>query len=311
MRIFLAGGSGAVGRPLLSALIELGHQVTVLTRSDATAGRLERAGARAVVGDAFDRDAMIAAVEGSAPEVLIHQLTAIPAAIPPKKIALALEPTNRLRTQGTANLIAGALRAGTRRIIAQSIAFAYAPGGEPIKGEDAPLYLDAPKEWVSVNLAIHAHEQQIVTADMEGVVLRYGFFYGPGTQYAHDGFLAAEARKRRLPIVGTGTGVTSFIHVEDAAKAAVAMLGDAPPGTYNVVDDAPATAREWIPVFCRAVGAPKPMRIPAVVARPIAGRYGVYVMTELPGASNAKIKSETSWTPAYPTWRAALGTSDG
>ncbi|MFN2593794.1 MAG: NAD-dependent epimerase/dehydratase family protein [Actinomycetota bacterium] len=311
MRIFVAGGSGAVGKPLVTELLQRNLDVTVLTRSAATADRLAESGAKAVVGDALDRDSVVAAIERSAPEVVIHQLTAIPKVIPLKKMVETFEQTNRLRTQGTSNLIEGARKAGAHRFIAQSIAFAYAPEGALVKDEEALLYLDAPESWRPINEAVNELETLVLESELDGVVLRYGFFYGPGTSYAHDGHLANEARKRRVPIVGSGDGVFSFIHVDDAARAAVTFLADGTRGIYNVVDDDPAPAREWIPEFAAAVGAPKPMHVPAPVARLAAGKYGVYAATELTGASNAKIKRDTTWRPAHPTWRGVLGALGG
>jgi len=197
-----------------------------------------------------------------------------------------------------------ALAAGARRFVAQSIAFAYAPTGEGLKREDDPLFDDAPWPFQRSVRALHQLEDITTgTEGIEGIALRYGFFYGPNTGYASDGYYAREAKRRRLPIVGNGGGVFSFIHVDDAARAAVAAVGSGAPGIYNVVDDEPAPMREWVPRYAEVLGARKPFRVPKVVARFIAGSYATMMATELRGATNERAKRELGWAPQHPSWR--------
>lgn len=301
MRVFLAGATGAIGRPLLAQLLAAGHHVTGMTRSAAKAQSLRATGAEPVVCEALDAAALQAAVLDARPDAVIHELTAIPQRLDPRKIQRDFALTNRLRTDGTRNLVAAARAAGVDRILAQSVAFLYEPtGGAKPHGEDDALYRSPPKAFRATFEATVQLERQVL--DAGGTVLRYGYFYGPGTALAKDGSLAEQARKRQLPIVGKGGGVWPFVHVEDAAVATVAALAG-PAGVYNVVDDEPAPVREWIPAFCETVGAPRPMRVPKVLAKLAAGNYGVLVMTKAEGASNAKAKRELGWQPRYASWR--------
>jgi nucleoside-diphosphate-sugar epimerase len=232
---------------------------------------------------------------------VINQMTSLPEVYDPRSIDYG--PTNRARKEGGGNLMLAALEAGARRYVTQSIAFLYAPVGDRVKDEDAPAFTDAPApfgEGVSVMLD---HERDVLeNPGIEGVVLRYGQFYGPGTYYAHDGSIAEQVRKRRFPVVGKGEGVFSFIHLDDAAAATLAALGG-PTGVYNVVDDEPAALREWIPVYAEALGAKRPFKVPAWLARLLGGGLAVALATELRGASNAKAKRELGWAPRYPSWR--------
>ena len=304
MRVFVAGATGALGRPLLGVLREAGHDVVGMTRSEHKTALLREAGAEPVVCDAFDRDAVRDAVAAARPDVVVHELTDIPDSIDPRKFEKQFETTDRLRTEGTRNLVDAAVAAGARRIVAQSIAFAYEPGGEPAKTEEEPLFLDSPPPFRRSVHAIHELEGAVTgTAGIEGVVLRYGFFYGTGTAYAFDGSFGKAVRARRLPIVGRGSGVYSFIHVDDAARATALAVERGTPGVYNVVDDEPALVAEWLPLYAEALRAKPPRRAPAFLARLAAGRYGVYLMTGLRGASNAKAKRELGWEPRYPSWR--------
>jgi nucleoside-diphosphate-sugar epimerase len=302
MRVFLAGASGAIGRRLIPQLLEAGHEVTGMTRSEESAERIRAAGASAVVCDVFDVQRLMHLMTEAAPDVVVHQLTALPADFDIRKIDY--EPTNRVRTEGTRNLLDAAREAGARRVVAQSIAFMYAPEGGRVKVEEDRTFTDAPAPFDSaVRATVEMEEQVTGTAGLEGLVLRYGQFYGPGTHYAHDGNLAQETRKRRQPIVGGGTGVFSFIHVDDAAAATVAAIERGAPGIYNVVDDDPAAMREWVPVYAEALGAKRPLRVPKWVARLAAGRMAASMATELRGASNAKAKRELGWQPRYASWR--------
>jgi 2-alkyl-3-oxoalkanoate reductase len=303
MRVFVAGASGAIGRPLISQLVAAGHEVTGTTRSDSKAESIRAAGARPAVCDALDAASLRAAVTEAAPEVVVHQMTALPQRFNPRDKAV-YEATNRVRGEGTRNLLDAARAAGARRVVSQSIAFGYAPGPRPdVKDEDAPLALDAPPPFGDGLRVLEEMERSVVGADdLEGVVLRYGWFYGPGTYYADDGSTASDVRRRRFPVIGRGTGLFSFIHVDDAASATVAAVERGAPGVYNVVDDEPAPMRDWLPAYAEAIGARKPLRVPAWVARLAAGPMATQ-MGVLPGASNAKAKRELGWEPRWRSWR--------
>jgi 2-alkyl-3-oxoalkanoate reductase len=309
MRVFLAGASGAIGRPLVPKLIAAGHEVTGMTRSEARGEELRATGAGAAVVDVFDADALEAAMAEAAPEVVIHQLTALPERMNFRNKDL-YTGTNRVRTEGTRNLIQGARAAGAKRFLSQSIAFSYRPEGGAVKAEEDPLFDDSPPPFASGVLALHEMEDLVLgTEGLEGLVLRYGFFYGPGTHYGVDGTVTQDVRRRRMPIVGAGTGVFSFIHVDDAADATVAAVERGSPGIYNVVDDEPAPMSEWIPALAAAAGAKPPRRVPAWLAKLVAGRQAADFALELRGASNEKAKREFGWRPAHPSWRSGFAES--
>jgi nucleoside-diphosphate-sugar epimerase len=310
MRIFVAGASGAIGRPLVRRLVAAGHEVTGMTRHQERAGEIRAAGAEAVVCDVFDAEALKRAVVTAAPEAVVHVLTALPQRYDPKSDYLAA--TNRIRVEGTRNLVAAARAAGARRLVAESIAFAYRPEGGWVKDEQAPLFEEAPGRFGVAFGAIVELERLVLEADgIEGVVLRYGWLYGPGTYYDRGGQQAEEVTKRRFPVVGKGTGTFSFVHVDDAASATAAALERGAPGPYNVVDDEPAPLREWLPVYAEALGAKAPRRVPVWLARLAAGKDVAASAVGLRGADNAKARRELGWEPAYPSWRqgfsAALG----
>ncbi|HXR29655.1 MAG TPA: NAD(P)-dependent oxidoreductase [Solirubrobacterales bacterium] len=303
MKVFVAGASGAIGRPLVRQLVADGHEVTGMTRSAERADAIRATGAQTVVCDVFDAAKLESAVREAAPEAVVHLLTALPPRLDYRdKDALA--PTNRVRTEGTRNLLAAACAACARRLIVESVAFFYAPQGDLVKDEEAPLFPDAPPPFGSAVAALKDLERQVLEAEgIEGIVLRYGWLYGPGTYYASDGSLTEDAHRRRLPVVGKGAGVFSFVHVEDAASATVAALERGGPGVYNVVDDDPGPGCEWTPAFTAAVGAKKPFRVPVWLARLVAGPAAATMATQLRGASNAKAKRELDWQPRYPSWR--------
>jgi nucleoside-diphosphate-sugar epimerase len=312
MRVFLAGATGVIGRRLLPLLVKGGHQVTAMTRRDERLAGLREAGATPVVCDVFDAEGVRAAMEAAQPEAVLHELTDLPPNIDPRKMEEQAAGNDRIRTEGTRNLIAAAVAAGARRVVAQSIAFAYAPSGAGSKKEDDPLWDDAPWPWSRSVQALHELEDRVTqTEGIEGTVLRYGFFYGPGSAYAGDGHFAGEVRRRRLPVVGKGTGVFSFIHVDDAAAATVAAMERGAPGIYNVVDDDPAPMRDWVPAYADAVGAKPPRRVPTWLARLIGGRYTAAMATQLRGASNTKAKDELGWQPRHPSWREGFRTALG
>jgi 2-alkyl-3-oxoalkanoate reductase len=301
MRVFVAGASGAIGRPLVRRLLAAGHEVTGMTRREERAEEIRAAGAGAVVCDAFDAGALREAMTAAGPEVVIHALTALPPRFNPKSDYLAA--TNRVRSEGTRNLVAAARAAGARRIVAESVAFFYEPEGDWVKDEEAPLFRDPPGRFAAGLAALVELEDQAMGADLEGIVLRFGWFYGPGTYYDRGGSQAAETLRRRNPVVGAGTGTFSFVHIDDAADAFVAALDHGAPGVYNVVDDDPAPLREWLPVYAEALGAKPPRRVPTWLARLAAGRDLAGAMLEMRGASNEKAKRELGWQPAHPSWR--------
>jgi nucleoside-diphosphate-sugar epimerase len=303
MRVLVAGASGAIGRPLVPRLVAAGHEVTGMTRSEGKADAIRQAGADAAVVDVFDGDAVRAAVEAAHADVVVHELTALPDRLNFRKREL-YEPTNRVRTVGTRNLLEAARAAGARRFVCQSIAFAYRNEGARVKTEEDPLLDDAPGPFGGGVRALREMEEVVLGGDsMEGLILRYGFFYGPGTHYAKDGPMVADVRRRRLPVVGKGTGVFSFIHVDDAADATVAAVERGSPGVYNVTDDEPAAMSEWVPVLAEAAGAKRPFRVPLWLARLVGGRQAADFASELRGASNEKAKRELGWRPAHPSWR--------
>ena len=302
-RVFVAGASGAIGRPLVRHLVAAGHEVTGMTRREAAAAQIEADGAHGVVCDVYDRDTLTKAMADGSPEVLVHELTALPDVFDFRDSDL-YTATNRVRIEGTRNLIAAAREVGVDRVVAQSIAFVYAPVGSWVKAEDAPVMDEAPGPFGEALRAIFDLERQVTGAEgMEGVVLRYGFFYGPATAYARDGYYAGEVRRRRFPIVGRGEGTFSFTHIEDAAAATVAACERGAPGIYNVADDDPARMRDWVPAYAEAVGAKRPLRVPAFLARLVAGRAAAALATQTRGASNEKAKREFGWRPRYSSWR--------
>lgn len=302
MKVFVAGASGAIGKPLMRQLVAAGHEVTGTTRREDRAAEIREAGATAVVCDVFDQAGLAAAVAAAGPEVVVNQLTSLPEDYNPRSIDY--EPTNRVREEGGANLMQAALAGGARRYVTQSIAFIYAPEGDRVKDEGARPFEDAPPPFDKGARAILAHEREVLGTDgIDGLVLRYGQFYGPGTYYASSGSIAKQVAKRMLPIVGPGTGTASFIHVDDAAGATVAALDRGAPGIYNITDDDPAPMTEWLPVFAAAIGAKPPRHVPTWLARLLGGKMAVQFGVHLRGASNAKAKRELGWSPRYPSWR--------
>jgi nucleoside-diphosphate-sugar epimerase len=305
MKVLVAGATGAIGRQLVPKLVANGHEVVGMTRSEAKADEVRALGARPAVADALDPEQVAAAVAASEPEAIIHQLTALSGDLDLRNLDRTFVMTNRLRTEGTDHLLSAARAAGVRRFLAQSFAgWPYARVGGPVKDEEAPLDDDPPASARETIAAIRHLERAVSEADWtEGIVLRYGGFYGPGTSAAPGGEQFEAIRRRRFPVVGGGTAVTSFVHVEDAADATVAALERGRPGFYNVVDDEPAAVHEWLPEVARLIGAKPPRRIPSWVGRLLAGEAAVVMMTELRGASNEKAKRELGWVPRHPSWR--------
>jgi len=302
MRVFVAGATGVIGRRLVPQLLAGGHEVIGMIRCAERTGALRALGAEPAIADALDGAAVRAAVQAARPQAIVHQLTSLPRRIDPRKMKRDFVLNDRLRSEGTRNLVEAARAAGVTRIVAQSIAFAYAPGPPgTVHSERDPLFLDAPQPFARSVKAVDELERAVLGAG--GLVLRYGYFYGPGSSISPAGSVGEDVVRRRLPIVGGGHGVWSFIHVDDAAAATVAALTAGDSGPYNVVDDDPAPVSEWVPALANALGAPRPRRVPALIARPIAGSYGVITMTRAQGASNALAKRALGWTPAHPSWR--------
>jgi nucleoside-diphosphate-sugar epimerase len=303
MRVFVAGATGAIGKQLVPRLVQAGHEVTGMTRSESKQAMLAELGAEPVVADALDPEQVADAVARARPEVIVHQLTAI-GALDLRHFDRAFALTNRLRTEGTDLLLSAGQAVGVKRFVAQSYWGGYARTGPSIKSEDDPLDPAPAREMRQTAAAIRYVEEAVLGAQWtEGIVLRYGAFYGPGTSLAPGGDQYEVVRQRKFPVVGDGGGVWSFIHVADAADATVAAIERGQRGTYNVVDDDPARVAEWLPALADRVGAKKPMRVPRFVGRLLAGEVGAVMMTESRGASNAKAKRELAWLPAHPSWR--------
>jgi 2-alkyl-3-oxoalkanoate reductase len=297
MRVFVAGASGALGTRLVPQLIHAGHEVVGTHHSPANAELLRRLGAKPVMLDLLDASAVREAVLESAPEAIVHEATALGNATWGRNFDKVFARTNQLRTKGTDALLAAAREADVRRFIAQSFAsYRYARQGGPIKTEDDPLHPTAPANAQESFAAMNYLEQAVT--DFGGIVLRYGGFYGA----ANDG-LIEPVRRRLYPIIGDGGGITSWIHLEDAASATVLALEHDGPAIYNIVDDEPAPLREWLQVFAQALGAKPPRHFPTWLARLLAGEAAVVMGTDARGASNAKAKRELAWTPRYPSWR--------
>jgi 2-alkyl-3-oxoalkanoate reductase len=302
MKVLVIGATGAVGLPLVSQLVERGHAVVGTSRTQERAETLRRLGAEPAVLDVLDREAARRLVLESMPDVIVHQATALADGIDLKRFAETFAPTNRLRTEGTDNLIAAAHAAGVERFIAQSYAaWTYAREGGPPATEDDSPDADPPAELRRTYEAIRHLERAVLAID--GIVLRYGGFYGPGTSLDRDGEQTDAVRKRRFPLVGESGGVWSFIHVDDAAAATLAAIEHGRPGIYNVVDDDPAPVREWLPYLAEVAGAKPPRRVPPWLAKRFVGEHGVAMMTQTRGSSNAKAKRELGWRPQYASWR--------
>ncbi|HEX2311686.1 MAG TPA: NAD(P)-dependent oxidoreductase [Vicinamibacterales bacterium] len=304
MRVFVAGATGVMGRQLVPRLVAAGHEVHGMTRSGSKEAMLSELGAVPVVADALDPAQIAEAVANARPDVIVHQLTAI-GAVDPRHFDRDFALTNRLRTEGTDHLLSAGQAMGVRRFVAQSYgAWWYVRTGGPVKTEEDPLDPTPAREMRESWAAIRHLEEAVLGAHWtEGIVLRYGAFYGPGTSMAPGGELPELIRKRKFPLVGDGGGVWSFIHVADAAEATVAAVEHGSRGVYNVVDDDPAPVAEWLPALAQEVGAKKPMRVPRFIGRLFAGEVGVVMMTDARGASNAKAKRELRWRPAHASWR--------
>ncbi len=299
MRVFVAGATGALGRYLVPGLVAAGHEVIATTRTPGKVAQLREAGAEPLVVDGLDREAVIAAVLAAAPEVIVHEMTALADMRGLRKVDQVFAATNELRTRGTDNLLTAATRAGTRRIVAQGHNFVYERSGGPVKTEVDPLD-SRPLPSAARTAAAMKHVDTIVPLTApEGIVLRYGTFYGPGASES----LLDSVRKRQVPVVGGGTGIWSFIEITDAAAATHAAIERGAPGVYNVVDNDPAPVAEWLPYLAKVAGAKPPLRLPAWLGRLLAGEFVLEQMTNARGCSNEKARKELGWEPRYPSWR--------
>jgi len=302
MRVFVAGATGAIGKQLVPRLVAAGHEVHGMTRSESKQAMLFELGAVPVVADALDPVQVAEAVGSARPDVIVHQLTAI-GAVDTRHMERDFALTNRLRTEGTDHLLSAGQAVGVRRFVAQSHIASYARTGAAVKSEEDPF--DTSPAQMRANLEGMRHLETAVLGAgwTEGIVLRYGWFYGPGTSMAPGEEQFELVRRRKFPLVGGGGGVWSFIHIADAAEATVAAIEHGTRGVYNVVDDDPAPVAEWLPALAQTLGAKKPVRVPRLIGRLFAGEAGVVMMTEIRGASNAKAKRELAWRPAHASWR--------
>ena len=297
MRVFLVGASGAIGTRLVPQLIDRGHEVIGTSRSPGNGERVRALGAQPIALDLLEPRAVRKAVLKTEPDAIVHQATALADVRFSRNFDRTFAQTNRLRTEGTDALLAAAREVGVRRFVAQSFAsFRYAREGGPVKNEEDPLDPVPVPTTRETNAAMRYLDQAVIQAG--GVALRYGGFYG-----APDDGLLEPVRKRQFPIVGDGGGVSSFIHLDDAAAATVLALEHDGTGIYNIVDDEPAPVREWLPVLADVLGAKPPRHLPRWLARAFAGEAAVMMGTESRGASNAKAKRELGWTPRHPSWR--------
>lgn len=292
MKVLVAGATGAIGRPLLPLLASAGHEVIGLARAGTTP---------MLAVDALDRDATAAAMRDVAPDAVVNMLTAIPAKLQPRRMTAQMALTNRLRTEGTRNLLDAAREVGVRRIVAQGLAYAYEPG-DGLADEDVPLMRRPPAQFASSVAALR--ELEAATTEAGGTVVRLGHLYGPGTMFAADGSFTADIRAGRLPLFGDGASVFSFVHVDDVATAVLAALERDVPGVLNVVDDEPSPIGEWLPMMAELLDAPPPRRLPTFVARLVAGGWGATYLTALRGADNTRARRALEWQPR--SWTAEL-----
>jgi nucleoside-diphosphate-sugar epimerase len=299
MRVFVTGATGALGRYLVPLLVAAGHEVTATTRTSGKVAQLREMGAAPAVLDGLDGEAVMVAVRAAAPEVIVHEMTALAGMKSLRNPDKLFAATNELRTRGTDYLLAAAERAGTRRVIAQSNANANARTGGPVKTEEDPLDSQPVRTAARAMAAIRYVEETVPRAVPEGIVLRYGNFYGPGT----SDMLLEAVRKRQVPVIGGGTGIWPFIEITDAATATFAAVERGAPGVYNVADSDPAPVAEWLPYLAEVLGAKPPRRLPAWLGRLLAGEFVVTQMTRARGLSNEKARKELGWEPRYASWR--------
>ena len=303
MKIFVAGGTGTIGRPLIAKLLAKGHALVALTRSPEKAQALVQQGVEPAIADVFDTEAVKAVVSRAQPEVVIEQLTALPKTYTPESMNASAALNNRIRLEGGANVLTAALAAGVRRYVRQSIAF-WAIPGPGLADENTPLAFDAsPAVVAGVREVAEVERRLLGNPNVEGIALRYGFFYGPGTWFNPDGDVARQVRQRQLPIIGNGDGVWSWLHIEDAAIATVAAAERGNPGIYLIANDQPLPVREWLPAFAQWLNAPLPPQVSVEDAlKEDGGTDAVYYGTQMRGVSNAKAKRELNFRPRSLEW---------
>ncbi len=305
MRVFIAGGTGAIGRPLVTALAAAGHDVAVYSRSDERVAALGVPSVVAAVGDAFDADTLMRAVQGFKPDVVVNQLTSLAQSASPLAVKRGFDTTSRLRREVSETLVRAARSAGARRIVAQSIAFAYRPG-PGVRTEADPLWTDAKGQIGGLTGSVAALESNTMAdPEIESVVLRYGSFYGPGTYFAPGGLYATLLKRRMLPLPGHGDGIFGLVHIDDAAAATVAAL-EGPTGIFNVADDVPAPASEWMPLVAGLLGVKPPRRVPEALVRVGAGKFLAYLLCDQPAVSSQRARTELGWTLRHPDWHDGL-----
>ena len=311
MKVFVAGATGAIGRPLIKSLTLAGHTTFGMVRSQSSSAPLSDSGAEPVIADALNASSVKAAIAKVRPEVVINELTSLPKHYTPTDMEAAAERDARVRLEGNRNLIAAAQQTGVRRFLVQSTGFWYAPG-EGLAGEGERFaYGASPAVAAGAQRYAELEAMTLDRTEFEAVALRYGFFYGPGTWYMSDGDMGEQVRQRQLPIIGNGQGVWNWVHIDDAADATVRALNCAP-GPYNIVDDNPSAQRVWLPAFARYCRAPEPPHVSEQQALKDAGPDAVYYATRLRGASNAKAKRELGFRPRPLQWLAnPAGTTDG
>jgi nucleoside-diphosphate-sugar epimerase len=301
-----------IGPVLVPLLVKDGHQVSAMTRTPGKIDALEAMDAEPVLCDVYDADRLRDAVLAARPEVVISHLTDLPRQFNPRKIKEAYARNDRVRGQGSENLIAAAEAAGARRFLWQTVSFMTRPVGPPVLDETAPLWADAPGR-AATSIRLHERMERLITGNrnLEGIVLRFGFWYGPRTGFASDGAIGKAVKKRRYPIVGNGGAMSQFVHVDDVAEATIAAMTGGGSGVYNITDDDPAPMREWLPEYARALGAKPPRRVPVWLAKFLVGGFLAAQATQMRGASNEKAKRELDWKPRYASWREGFQTALG
>ncbi|CAA9513854.1 MAG: NAD-dependent epimerase/dehydratase [uncultured Solirubrobacteraceae bacterium] len=308
MKVFVAGATGVLGKQLVPRLVADDHEVVGMTRSASKSDVVRAMGATPVIADALDPEAVARAVAEAEPEVIVHQLTALAGSLDMRHFDRDFALTNRLRTEATDHLLAAGQVVGIRRFVAQSFAgWPSARTDGHVKNEDDPLDpTPAPAMRNTLDAIRHLESAVIGATWTDGVVLRYGSFYGPGTALNPDSEQAQMIRKRKFPVVGGGGGVWSFVHIEDAAEATVTAVARGRRGIYNIVDDDPATVAQWLPAMASALGARRPRDVPRWLGQLLAGEPATLMMTDVRGASNAKAKRELDWQPSHPSWREGI-----
>jgi 2-alkyl-3-oxoalkanoate reductase len=301
MRVLLAGATGAIGRPLIGGLKRHGHSVFGLARSPESARTLAEMAVEGLIGDARDASALQGAIARVGADAVINELTSLPRRYTPAEMKAAAQRDSGVRREGNINLLAGMRESGVRRYVLQASGFLYAPG-PGLADEPSPLAVDAsPGVAASARTYLELESAAFSASEIDCVAMRYGFFYGPGTWYTNAGDMGEQVRRQKVPVIGTGQGVSSFVHIEDAASATIAAL-ECAPGIYNIVDDDPSKQCVWLPAFARACGAPEPLRITEQEALATSGADSVYYATRLRGASNEKARHELNFRPRPLEW---------